>query len=133
MRRDLEIKAAGGREPSEVLFGQAHWEFEQGVRRAEDAAQVGGRLRGLLGGGRAAVALMLHCEIIDTTGEFFEGERAARAAEVAAVLGLGELDEVVCLLADERYRQAQAVLGAAAVLSRAAGGAIGGEFDGGQA
>jgi hypothetical protein len=76
---------------------------------------------------------MLHCEIIDSTGEFFEGTKAVRAAELAAVLGLEELDEVVYMFSDQCYSQAQITLGAAEVLARRAGGAHDSTLDGDEA
>jgi hypothetical protein len=130
LRRDLEIKAAGGKEPSEVLFGGALGEFKQGLVANLDAARLGECLEPRAASERAAVALMLHCEIIDSDGEFFVGDKPVRAAEVAAVLGLGELNEVVYAFADKYYQQTQVVLSAAGVLARIAGGRISSGLDG---
>ena len=132
-RRDLEIKAAGGREPAEVGFLEAYEEFNRSLEANMDGAQIAAQMQVRVGSERAAVALMLHCEIIDSTGEFFEGIRAVRAAQVAAILGLGELDEVVYLFSDDYYKRSLVVLDAAGALARTAGGARAGEMDGGEA
>jgi hypothetical protein len=121
-RRDLEIKASGGQEPSEVRFLEAHQEFEEGLEAKLDVARLGEKMQPRVEQERAAVALMLHCEMIDSTGELFEGAKAVAAAEVAVVLGLGELDEVVYLLSEQHYQQAQATLDAAGALARMVGG-----------
>jgi hypothetical protein len=132
-RRDLEIKAAGGKEPSDVRFLEAHEEFEQGLQAHLDAAALGERLKTHMAHSRAGVALMLHCEIIDNTGEMFVGSKAVRACEVAAVLGLGELDEVVYMFADQYSEQAGVALVAAGVLARVAGGRVRSHLDGEEA
>ena len=125
LRRDLEIKACGGREPSEVPFLGPHEDFEDGIEGGEGAAELGERLRAHLEHDRAAVALMLHCEMIDADGAVFEGRKAAAAAEVAALLGLRELDESVWILSDARFKQATVTLDAAAALS--GGARVGGQ------